>query len=91
MAIIVKDKGDDKEYIVIGTGLGKYKSVSPNIIFGGWLPDEDSGETLAITVCDSFGKVGYIAAKNVEVISVDGQSPKTFSKKIKHVQHIQEN
>jgi len=76
MAIIVKDKGDGKEYILIGTGLGKYKSVTSSVFFGDWLPNEESGETLAVTVCDSSGKVGYIAAKNVEVIRVDGKSPK---------------
>ena len=64
MTIIVKDKTDGNEYIVIGTGLGKYKSVTSHALFGDWLPSEESGETLAITVCNKNGQAPFFY-KNV--------------------------
>lgn len=69
MAVIVKDTKTEKQYLLIGSGFGAYKSVGPSLLF------QDSGEMAVVAVCNDEGKIGWAKSKEIRVVSIDGKSP----------------
>lgn len=78
MATIIKHDLTGKNYCLLGTGFGVFKSAKPNPLFRSLLADVDEGEYAGklamVCVCDSAGKIYWIDAGDVTVVSVDGQN-----------------
>ncbi len=74
MATIIKHNTTGKNYCLLGTGFGVFQSSKPNVFFGNLLADVDEGEYAMVCVCDSAGKIYWIDAGDVTVVSVDGQN-----------------
>ncbi len=75
MATIIKHNTTRKNYCLLGTGFGVFQSSKPHFLLGGdWLADVKEGEYALVCVCDSAGKVFWIDAQDVTVVSVDGQN-----------------
>lgn len=73
MATIVKHNTTGKNYCLLGTGFGVFQSAKPNMFLGNWLADVDEGQYAMACVCDSIGKISWIQAEDVTVVSIDGQ------------------
>ena len=70
MAVIVRDKKTNHEYLLLGSGLGAFQSNNPT-----W-GNKVKGEYPMVTVCDHLGEISWVYSDEVEVIEVDGKSPK---------------
>ncbi len=44
------------------------------MFLGNWMADVAEGQYAMVCVCDKQGKVSWIQAENVSVVSVDGQN-----------------
>lgn len=75
MATIVKLRNSDKHAILVGVGYGMYESARPNAFFGDWLPSESSGSSQMAAVSTASGEILWCASEDLEVVSIDGQSP----------------
>ena len=75
MAVIVRHKESQGEYILLGAGFGAYKGIRPSMILGNLAPHEDAGEIPVALVCDAQGAVLWVRSENLTVLSVDGQLP----------------
>lgn len=75
MAVIVRHKERDAEYILLGAGLGAWRSMRPGIFFGNLAPHDESGTIEAVLVCNSQGVVVWIPSEDLEVVSIDGATP----------------
>lgn len=73
MATIVKHNATGKNYCLLGTGFGAYQSKKPSMFLGNWLADVDEGQFAMACVCDSLGRVSWVQAEDITVVSVDGQ------------------
>ena len=74
MATIIKHNTTGKNYCLLGTGFGVFQSSKPHFLLGDWLADVKEGEYALVCACDSAGKVFWIDAQDVTVVSVDGQN-----------------
>ena len=74
MATIIKQNTTGKNYCLLGTGFGVFQSAKPHFLLGSWVPDVQEGEYALVCVCDSAGKIYWIEAQDVTVVSVDGQN-----------------
>lgn len=74
MATIVKHSTTGKNYCLLGTGFGVFQSSKPNWFLGNLMADVDEGQYAMACVCDSTGKIYWIDANDVTVVSVDGQN-----------------
>ena len=70
MAIIVRDKKTNHEYLLLGTGLGAFQSRNPS-----W-GSKEKGEYPMVTICDHQGEISWVYSDEVEVIEVEGKHPK---------------
>ena len=75
MAVIVRHRKTDARYVLLDAGFGAYKTSRPGIFFGSLNPDEEAGELPVALVCDAEGETGWLQSENLEVLSVDGESP----------------
>ena len=75
MATIVRHTERDALFLLVGAGYGTFLSAMPDRRFGNLVADTEEGEVPMIAVCDLHGKVGFVAADNVEVVSIDGREP----------------
>lgn len=73
MATIVKHNTTGKNYCLLGTGFGVYQSSKPNMFLGNWMADTDEGQFAMACVCDSSGRISWVQADDVTVVSIDGQ------------------
>lgn len=76
MAIIVRHKKRDTSFLYLGAGYGEWHSSHPGMRGGLLFPDEMGGESMMVCVCDYAGNVGFFHADEVEVVSIDGKTPK---------------
>ncbi|MCM8535943.1 MAG: hypothetical protein NE334_08405 [Lentisphaeraceae bacterium] len=77
MATIVKHIETGKNLILIGCGFGAFKAGYSNS--SGFLlttTKTDSGELPMLALAFPNGEIHWCESKDVEVISIDGQSPK---------------
>lgn len=74
MATIIKHNTTGKTYCLLGTGFGAYQSSKPNMFLGNWMADVAEGQYAMVCVCDKQGKVSWIQAENVSIVSIDGQN-----------------
>lgn len=72
MAVIVKVKNTQKKYILLGTGYGAYKAVTPSFLGGNLFPNEEEGTLLMAAVCDNNGDIIWVKSDALQVIEVDG-------------------
>ncbi|MCC5910916.1 MAG: hypothetical protein JJT76_10820 [Clostridiaceae bacterium] len=72
MSVIVKDKNTNKTYILLGTGFGAYRAVSPSFFGGNLFPHEEEGTIATVAVCDSKGDIIWINSDDLQVIEIDG-------------------
>ncbi len=75
MTTIVRWTRNGETYVLLGAGLGAFKSARPSFFLGNLAPTEESGLYLQVAICADDGSVGWVRSNEVEVISVDGQSP----------------
>lgn len=76
MAIIIRHVETDARFILLGGGFGAYRSSVPDPLTGIWSPHVDSGEVHAVLVCDFKGHTVWMKSAEIEVVSVDGVSPR---------------
>ena len=74
MATIVKHNTTGKNYCLLGTGFGVFQSSKPNMFLGNLMADVKEGQFAMICVCNSAGKIYWIDADDITVVSVDGQN-----------------
>lgn len=74
MATIVRHDTTGKNYCLLGTGFGVFQSSKPHFFLGNLMADVDEGNYAMVCVCNSAGKVFWIDAEDVTVISVNGQN-----------------
>ncbi|NER21045.1 MAG: hypothetical protein F6J86_01760 [Symploca sp. SIO1B1] len=74
MAIIVKHKESQNNYILLGTGFGIYKSSRPNAFFELLTIDEQEHFRL-VAVADHHGEIKWFYSKDLTVIEIDGRHP----------------
>lgn len=72
MAIIVRHKATQKDYILLGGGFGYYQSKRPSPVFGNLIAQTDEGEYPMVCLCNPRGHIGWFYSDEVLVISVDG-------------------
>ncbi len=72
MAIVVKNKENNRKYILLGTGFGAYKAVRPSFFGGNLLPHEEEGTITIVAVCNYKGDIIWIESDKLQVIEVDG-------------------
>ncbi|PHN05601.1 hypothetical protein [Flavilitoribacter nigricans] len=75
MAVIIQHVKSDKQYILLGSGLGMYESTKPNWLLGDLVGDTSSGSLKAICACDLEGNITWLIPEEFRVVSVDGKSP----------------
>jgi hypothetical protein len=73
MATIVMHKKSGKNYVLIGTGYGAYKSQLPGLVGGALFPREDAGEIPAAAVSDREGNILWLLTEELVVTEVDGK------------------
>ena len=73
MATIVRHNATGKNYCLLGTGFGAYQSKKPNMFLGNLKADVDEGQFAMACVCDNTGRVSWVQAEDITVVSVDGQ------------------
>jgi len=75
MAVIIRRKNKSNRYVLIGAGLGAYAATRGSWLFG-QLEAEDGSDVLpVVAAADAEGEIVWIAAEDVEVVSIDGRSP----------------
>jgi len=79
MATIVRHDTTSKTYCLLGTGFGAFQSKKPHFFLGNLMAEVDEGQYAMVCVCDSAGKVYWIDAEDVTVVSVDGQNVSELS------------
>jgi hypothetical protein len=75
MAVIVRRKNTANTFVLIGAGLGAYAAARGNWLFGELAAEEGSDVLPVVAVADAHGEIVWISAHDVEVVTVDGQSP----------------
>ena len=76
MAIKAKWKKDDQVYLFLGVGFGAYKAMMAANAWHMVSPEVDSKEIGMVAMCDRDGKVGWVDYEEVEIVEIDGQSPR---------------
>jgi len=76
MAIVVQHMESKEHYVVVGTGYGMYESRMPSFWGVAVPPEENKGFKAVVCVSDRDGKIGYFGIGLLQVVSVDGQSPR---------------
>ncbi|GHC58592.1 hypothetical protein [Roseibacillus persicicus] len=71
MATLVEIKKTKQVAIFLGTGYGMYQSKSES----GFSVRTNSGQSHQIALSDFNGEVMWIDAKEIRVLSIDGESP----------------
>lgn len=74
MATIIRHNTTGKNYCLLGTGFGVFQSSKPHFLLGDLFADVKEGEYALVCACDSAGKVFWIDAQDITVVSVDGQN-----------------
>lgn len=72
MAIIVQDQENGNRYILLGAGLGMYKSSRPGVFGGSLFPHEEEGIRATMAVSDANGRILFIDKSHLKVVVVDG-------------------
>lgn len=72
MAVIVRVKNTEKNYILLGTGYGAYKAVTPSFLGGNLFPNEEEGTLPMAAVCDNKGDIVWLNSDSLQVIEIDG-------------------
>ena len=72
MAIIVRHKETQKDYVLLGGGFGAYQSKKPSPILGNLGSVTEQGEYPMVCVCNPKGHIGWFYSDELLVISVDG-------------------
>ena len=75
MATIVRVKSTSETGILVGTGLGAFRSSRPSWIGGSLFPTEEEGEIQLVALANARGEIGWFVTEDTEVVSVDGQTP----------------
>ena len=70
--IIVRDKNTCRKYILLGTGYGAYKAVSPSFFGGKFLPHEEEGILQTVAVCNKSGDIIWYKSSELQVVEIDG-------------------
>ncbi|MEM6317432.1 MAG: hypothetical protein AAF960_07160 [Bacteroidota bacterium] len=70
MLVFVEHKETSQPYILLGTGLGMYRSESGR----GLLDTVKEGVHKIIAVCDKSGEIHWFPSKELTVITVDGKA-----------------
>jgi|GEM_PF-937349 len=83
MAIIVESKTNKKRYVLLGTGLGMYKSSRPSFLGGTLLPTEEKVVSHSIVLCDEAGEIIFVDRSSFRVIEVDGMNLDDLKSKLK--------
>lgn len=78
MATIVKRVRTGARYVLVGAGFGAFESKKPNWLLGDLVADTSQGKYTMAAVCDKSGQIYWIKTDELEVESVDGESPKTL-------------
>jgi hypothetical protein len=72
MATIVQHKPTGLRYVLIGTGLGGAKAISPGFLGGNLFVRDKGQEIPAAAVCDAQGNITWFYTKELQVLEVDG-------------------
>lgn len=75
MATIVKLKHSGAKAFLVGVGYGQYRSEAPSAVLGNLASKTQSGTNTMAAVSAPDGTILWHPTDNIEVISVDGQSP----------------
>ena len=75
MATILRHTRTNKEYVLVGTGLGMFQSTKPHWFLGNLAKEVDDGVHSCVAVADASGSVHWFDSQDMAVVSVDGQSP----------------
>ncbi|MEM1123595.1 MAG: hypothetical protein AAGJ18_24360 [Bacteroidota bacterium] len=70
MLVFVEHKETSQPYILIGTGLGMYRSESGKK----FLDEVKEGVYKMLAVCDKKGEIYWFPSKELTVVTVDGKA-----------------
>ncbi|MBF4691964.1 hypothetical protein [Fusibacter ferrireducens] len=73
MAIILEHRITREKYILLGAGLGMFRSSRPGVFAGNLNPVVEEGREEVISVCDIEGEIIFIDRAELKVIEVDGK------------------
>lgn len=73
LATIVTHKKAEKNYVLLGTGFGAYKTTRPSFLGGNLFPKEDEGTIQVVAVCDKTGSIYWIPSSELQVVKVEGK------------------
>lgn len=75
MATIVKVRGQEDRFVLLGTGFGMMKSARASRLLGDLFPVENAQEATMAALSDAEGRIHWFPSRDLEVISIDGISP----------------
>jgi len=76
LVTIVKHKTTGKNYVLIGTGYGMFKTVRPSMWGGNLSPQLQDGHKTLVAVADKKGTIKWIESDRLQVVEMDGKSLK---------------
>ncbi|WBW95686.1 hypothetical protein [Oceanirhabdus sp. W0125-5] len=75
MLTIVKQIATDKNFILIGTGYGAFKTSNPSTFRVNRLPKADEGVIPMVAVCDDNGVIKWMKTKEIKIVNINGNLP----------------
>lgn len=78
MAIIMIHTSTRRNFILVGTGYGVYRSESPSAVGGSLFPNIEQGEIPKVCVSDEEGMLHWFDPQELRVMSVDGMHVKNL-------------
>ncbi|MDA1263910.1 MAG: hypothetical protein O2816_02385 [Planctomycetota bacterium] len=75
MATILRHRESGERYILIGSGLGMFRSVKPHWFFGNMGQEKQEGVHPCVAVSDAAGKLRWFDSEDMELVSVNGMPP----------------
>lgn len=78
MATIFIHEGTGKRYVLVGTGLGMYRTSRPHRLIGNMGGEETSGTHDCVCGADERGVLHWFESDDLTVLTVDGKTPKEW-------------
>ena len=72
MAAIVRHEPTGRNFVLLGTGYGAYRSTMPGLLGGALFPDVQEGEIPLAAVCDARGAIHWLLTEELTVLEIDG-------------------
>jgi len=72
---IVNQIATNKNFILIGTGFGAFKTSNPSTFRVNRPPKADEGVIPMVAVCDENGQIKWMKTNEIKIVNIDGNLP----------------